>query len=52
MFSAASFASTQARIGQHPLMYEMGRSESVDIDDQESWYIAEAMSKYLQSIQA
>ena len=33
-------------------MYEMGRSESVDIDDQESWYIAEAMSKYLQSIQA
>jgi CMP-N-acetylneuraminic acid synthetase len=52
VFSAASFASTQARIGQHPLMYEMGRSESVDIDDQESWYIAEAMSKYLQSIQA
>ncbi len=52
VFSAASFASTQARIGQHPLMYEMGRSESVDIDDEESWYIAEAMSKYLQSIQA
>ena len=52
VFSAASFASTQARIGQRPLMYEMGRSESVDIDDQESWYIAEAMSKYLQSIQA
>ncbi len=52
VFSAASFASTQARIGQHPLMYEMGRSESVDIDDQESWYIAAAMSKYLQSIQA
>ena len=52
VFSAASFASTQARIGQHPLMYEMGRSESVDIDDEESWYIAEAMSKYLQSVQA
>jgi CMP-N-acetylneuraminic acid synthetase len=52
VFSAASFASTNARIGEHPLMYEMGRSESVDIDDQESWYMAEAMSKYLQSIQA
>jgi CMP-N-acetylneuraminic acid synthetase len=49
VFSAASFASTNARIGQRPLMYEMGRSESVDIDDQESWCMAEAMSKYLQS---
>ena len=52
VFSAANFAKTNARIGQHPLMYEMGRSEGVDIDDQESWYMAEAMSKYLQSIQA
>jgi CMP-N-acetylneuraminic acid synthetase len=48
VFSAASFASTNARIGQKPLMYEMGRTESVDIDDQESWHMAEAMSKYLQ----
>ena len=52
LFSAASFASTNARIGQRPLMYEMGRSEGVDIDDQESWYMAEAMSKYLQSTRA
>ena len=52
LFSAASFASTNARIGQRPLMYEMGRSEGVDIDDQESWYMAEAMSKYLQSPRA
>jgi CMP-N-acetylneuraminic acid synthetase len=52
VFSAASFAGTQARIGKHPLMFEMGRSESVDIDDQESWYIAEAMSKYLQALPA
>jgi CMP-N-acetylneuraminic acid synthetase len=52
VFSRASFGTTNARIGKKPLMYEMGRSESVDIDDQESWYIAEAMSKYLQTIKA
>lgn len=46
-FSRASFASTKARIGKKPLMYEMGRTESVDIDDQESWHMAEAMSMYL-----
>lgn len=47
VFSQASFASTHARIGKQPAMYVMGRTESVDIDDQESWYMAEAMSKYL-----
>lgn len=46
-FSRASFVSTKARIGKKPLMYEMGRTESVDIDDQESWYMAEAMSRYI-----
>jgi len=47
VFSKSSFASTQARIGKRPQMFEMGRTESVDIDDQESWHMAEAMSKYL-----
>ncbi|MBC7405202.1 MAG: acylneuraminate cytidylyltransferase family protein [Cytophaga sp.] len=47
VFSQASFASTNARIGNKPLMFEMGRTESVDIDDQESWHMAEAMSMYL-----
>lgn len=47
VFSRTSFASTNARIGKKPLMYEMGRTESVDIDDQESWHMAEAMSMYL-----
>lgn len=51
IFSKASFASTNARIGKKPLMYEMGRTESVDIDDQESWHMAEAMSKYLINMQ-
>lgn len=52
VFSADSFASTNARIGKKPLMFEMGRSESVDIDDQESWFMAEAMSMYLQQNKA
>ena len=46
-FSKASFASTKARIGKKPAMFVMGRTESVDIDDAESWQMAEAMSKYL-----
>ena len=46
-FTAQSFASTQARIGRKPKMYVMGRTESVDIDDAESWQMAEAMSMYL-----
>jgi len=47
VFSGASFAATRARIGKKPAMYEMGRTESVDIDDAESWQMAEAMSMYL-----
>ena len=49
IFSKPSFASTKARIGKKPLMFEMGRTESVDIDDQESWHMAEAMSRYVLS---
>lgn len=52
VFSRDSFARTNARIGKQPKMYEMGRTESVDIDDQESWYMAEAMSKYLATVKA
>jgi CMP-N-acetylneuraminic acid synthetase len=47
VFSRESFASTNARIGKRPKMFEMGRTESVDIDDAESWQMAEAMSMYL-----
>ena len=47
VFSGASFSRTRARIGKKPKMYEMGRTESVDIDDAESWQMAEAMSMYL-----
>jgi CMP-N-acetylneuraminic acid synthetase len=46
VFSKASFALTNARIGKRPLLVETGRSESVDIDDEEGWRIAEAICKY------
>ena len=46
-FTAGSFERTRARIGKKAKMYVMGRTESVDIDDAESWQMAEAMSKYI-----
>lgn len=46
VFSAESFAATNARIGQHPIMLEMDKTESVDIDDQQSWDLAEALAMY------
>ena len=47
IFSRDSFTATSARIGRHPLMFEMRKTESIDIDDQESWEMAEAMSIHL-----
>lgn len=44
IFSAESFARTNARIGIQPRMFETPRSESLDIDDQEGWDMAEAVS--------
>ena len=46
VFSGESFASTGSRIGLRPLLFEMRRSESIDIDDQESWNMAEALAEY------
>jgi CMP-N-acetylneuraminic acid synthetase len=46
LFSAKSFASTDARIGSSPNLLVMPRSEALDIDDQESWDMAEAMAMY------
>ena len=45
IFSRESFAATKARIGKRPAMFEMRKTESVDIDDQESWDMAEALSR-------
>ncbi|MBD2664820.1 acylneuraminate cytidylyltransferase family protein [Richelia sinica FACHB-800] len=47
IFTKESFQSTQARIGKKPLMFETPRLESIDIDDQDSWNLAEAVAKHL-----
>lgn len=44
IFNRASFAATNARIGQRPLLFETPRIESADIDDQEGWEIAETLA--------
>ncbi|NJK52279.1 MAG: acylneuraminate cytidylyltransferase family protein [Leptolyngbyaceae cyanobacterium SU_3_3] len=48
IFTAESFASTGARIGQRPMMFEVPRLESIDIDDQVDWQLAEAVAQYTQ----
>ena len=43
LFTRESFATTNARIGARPLLFEMNRLEATDIDDQETWELAEAL---------
>ncbi len=47
IFSRSSFASTTARIGKKPKMFETPHLESADIDDATGWHLAEiiALSK-------
>lgn len=45
IFTRNSFLDNNARIGRKPMMYEMSRTESIDIDDQETWDLAEAVAK-------
>lgn len=40
LFSAASFARTEARIGEHPILFPIPKREAVDIDDQDDWNVA------------
>ena len=47
LFTRDSFHQTQARIGQHPVMFETPRLESIDIDDEVDWQLAEAVAQYL-----
>lgn len=46
VFSGESFKAANARIGLKPMMLEQRKTESIDIDDAESWEMAEAMSMY------
>lgn len=43
IFTAESFASTGARIGERPQMYTTPFLESVDIDEPYDWFIAESL---------
>ena len=43
LFTGASFARTQARIGDKPILYETPRLESVDIDEKSDWFMAESL---------
>lgn len=45
LFTAASFRAANARIGCRPMMFESPKLESIDIDDQESWDVAEAIAR-------
>ncbi|MGE0631067.1 MAG: acylneuraminate cytidylyltransferase family protein [Pseudobdellovibrionaceae bacterium] len=49
LFSRESFIKTNARIGKAPILFEMTKTESVDIDDPETWDIAEALIRFQQS---
>ena len=42
-FTANSFASTGRRIGRNPMMFRMNAVESIDIDTEEDWSLAEAL---------
>ncbi|MFD2580810.1 hypothetical protein ACFSTD_24210 [Novosphingobium colocasiae] len=46
VFSKASFAATNARIGGKPMMFETPMLESIDIDTPEQWEVAEAVGTY------
>lgn len=52
LFTRASFTRTQARIGQHPIMLESPRFESIDIDTPEDWDFAVIAARFMQAQQA
>jgi CMP-N-acetylneuraminic acid synthetase len=48
IFTRESFASTGARIGKRPLMYQGPVFESIDIDTPDDWDFAVLAAQYLQ----
>lgn len=44
LFTRESFTLSQARIGQEPRLFESPADESIDIDDAESWRLAERIA--------
>ena len=51
IFTRASFANTNARIGAQPAMYQAPFFESIDIDTPEDWDFAAVAARYLQEQQ-
>ncbi|MBV7260586.1 acylneuraminate cytidylyltransferase family protein [Photobacterium sp. WH24] len=45
IFTRDSFSATNARIGVSPLKFVTSKLESVDIDEPEDWYLAEALAE-------
>ena len=48
LFSAASFAATQARIGARPILFPIPKHEAVDIDDEDDWKVAALLAAGLE----
>lgn len=46
LFSKDSFIKNNNRIGNNPFKFEMSRIESIDIDNQEDWDLAEKLASY------
>jgi len=45
IFTPESFQRTQARIGVRPIMHVTPRLESIDLDDNESWTLAQTVAR-------
>ncbi len=50
LFTPGSFAATAARIGRHPLLFPTPALESVDIDEEADWVLAEALLRSAASV--
>ena len=46
IFTRESFALRRRRIGERPLMFETDRIESIDIDDEYTFRLAEMLAGY------
>lgn len=47
VFDKTSFAATNARIGERPILFEIPKLEAMDIDEKEDWFLANAVAKGL-----
>lgn len=46
VFSKESFSTSKSRIGSKPLFFDTPKLESIDIDDEDDWKLAEAMAEF------